>query len=374
MKRKINKKNYKLILITTIFIIFIGMGLGFSYLNTSLSINGVVTVNRPKELLMTKIAEQAVLDNIASKYVTSETGIDFGQISSDTNGKGVYLLSSTKGEENPIYYYRGEVDNNNVKFANFCWKIVRTTDTGGIKLIYNGLPDSNGYCTNTIGEETQIGRSVFNTSEDDNTYVGYMYGTAGSTSYEETHKNDHDSKIKEVIDEWYKDNIISYTEKLEDTVWCNDRSVVTNSDYTGDGTGTTKTMYGAGGRLDLNKTPSLECKNINDRFTVDSANGNGKLTYPVALLTVDEVAYAGGMYYGMNNSKYYLHTGRYYWLLSPHYFQISALESVVISYGNIVHYNNNEDTIGVRPSISLKSGTTISDGDGTSTSPYIISN
>ena len=76
-----------------------------------------------------------VMDNINSTYVNNSTpGIDFSAISSDTNGKGLYTLSSTSNDAYPIMYYRGDVDNN-VLFGGFCWKIVRTTDTGGIKLI-----------------------------------------------------------------------------------------------------------------------------------------------------------------------------------------------------------------------------------------------
>ena len=123
---------------------------------------------------MGTIKEEAVLDNIASTYVTSPTGIDFSQISSDTNGKGLYILSSTVNDQYPIMYYRGAVENNNVKFANFCWKIVRTTESGGIKLIYNGTPDENGQC-NATGEDTSIGTSQFNSKYYDPTYVGYMY-------------------------------------------------------------------------------------------------------------------------------------------------------------------------------------------------------
>ena len=88
--------------------------------------------------LVNLIKQEAVLDNIASTYVTLDTGIDFSQISSDTNGKGLYTLHGTENNLNPIMYYRGDVENNNVKFANFCWKIVRTTETEGVKLIYNG--------------------------------------------------------------------------------------------------------------------------------------------------------------------------------------------------------------------------------------------
>ena len=90
------------------------------------------------------VAEQAILDNTKSEFVSSSSGIDFGLAPSNTNGKGVYTIASTKDYQYPVHYFRGEVTNNNVKFANFCWKIVRTTKTGGVKLVYNGFPNSNG--------------------------------------------------------------------------------------------------------------------------------------------------------------------------------------------------------------------------------------
>lgn len=123
------------------------------------------------------IEKQAVLDNEASEFVTATTGIDFANISSNTNGKGVYTMASTKDDAFPIHYYRGAVTNNNVKFANFCWKIVRTTETGGVKLIYNGVPNSTtGACSNTTGTLTQTGTSAFNDKSSALTDVGYMQG------------------------------------------------------------------------------------------------------------------------------------------------------------------------------------------------------
>ena len=92
------------------------------------------------------IKKQASLDNTSSEFVTSSTGIDFAKAPSDTNGKGVYTIASTADDEYPVHYFRGNVTNNNVKFANFCWKIVRTTETGGVKLVYNGAPNENGGC------------------------------------------------------------------------------------------------------------------------------------------------------------------------------------------------------------------------------------
>ncbi len=81
---------------------------------------------------------------VMKKNVDTDTEINFANASSDTNGKGVYILPGTENDQYPIYYYRGEIDNNNVVFGGFCWQMVRTTETGGIKMIYNGLPDISG--------------------------------------------------------------------------------------------------------------------------------------------------------------------------------------------------------------------------------------
>ena len=201
--------------------------------------------NVPKTLY-TEIAKNAVLDNIQSKFVKSSTGINFGEVSSDTNGKGVYIYSSTKDEEFPVHYYRGDVKNNNVKFAGFCWKIVRTTETGGVKIIYNGTPDENGQCTNTTGVTTQIGTSAFNETHNSTEYVGYMVN------------NTTDSTIKGVIDTWYQTNMTSYTEKLEDTIWCNDRSIAKTEGNI--------TYFGAYDRVFQTYQPSLGCVNDADEF------------------------------------------------------------------------------------------------------------
>ena len=136
-------------------------------------------VNDKYVTLYTMINDQAVMDNIKSDFVSSTTGISFQNSSSSTNGQGVYKRAGTENDEYPILYYRGNVNNNNVIFADFCWKIVRTTDTGGVKLIYNGVP-TNGQCNNT-GTASQLATtSTFNSSYSSPAYNGYMYGTVYS--------------------------------------------------------------------------------------------------------------------------------------------------------------------------------------------------
>jgi hypothetical protein len=329
---------------------------------------------KAKGTLYYQMMNNSHLDNTSSEYVTSDTGIDFSKISSDTNGKGIYELSSTADDAYPIYYYRGEVTDNNVLFANFCWKIVRTTKTGGVKLIYNGSP-SSGQCNNTGTYSQLSSTSKFNSSYNSNAYVGYMYGTAGSSSYAAEHANTNNSTIKTAIDTWYKSNMTDYTDKLEDTVWCDDRSIDTVSGYgTGLGYGTNQTAYNARYRLVTNKTPSLSCTNANDKFTVSSLNANGELTYPVALLTADEIAYAGGKYgSSYSNSTYYLYTGQDFWLLSPYYFNGSKAYMWYVSSSGYLGGYTVHASLGVRPAISLKAGTKFTDGDGTTGDPYVVS-
>lgn len=141
------------------------------------SMNGEVS---KVQTLYKIMADSSTKDNERSQYVSSATGIDFAycpldQSGNSYNGKGVYELSSTSGDKRPIYYYRGNVNNNNVLYANTCWKAVRTTSTGGVKLLYNGRATSNGQCTST--SNFSIGVSSFNQNHYSLADIGYMYGS-----------------------------------------------------------------------------------------------------------------------------------------------------------------------------------------------------
>ena len=315
-------------------------------------------------------------------------------------GENLYNLIKNKADTTtategniPVYYFRGAADkvNNNIIFNNMCWKIIRTTETGGIKIIYNGTP-VNGKCETQTGTSTQIGTSGINVRYSDNTFIGYMYGTAGSDNYEATHANLYDSLIKKYIENWYSKNFDeTTTSKLEDTVFCNDRSTKKydrNTLYNsvmiagaGDlGYGKEETLYAAAHRASeysTNPNPSLVCQNNNDKFTVNSKNGNGKLTNPVGLITLDEVVLAGFNTKYSNEDDYedttnYLNTNKGYWTLSP--VNKNPLEAYVgcVSFGNL-SFSRLDKTLGVRPVVSLASGTLVNlDGEGTTTNPFVV--
>ena len=547
---------------------------------------------------------------VADSSVGLDTNVNFSSRPTDADS-GVYTIASTENDTYPVHYYRGNIDNNNVLFAGFCWKMVRTTSTGGVKLIYNGVYDETNKCNNT-GTASQIGRSEFNSNDVSPADVGYMYGTrytynsyslpsinvlnrySASTNYyygdsitysngsyilqnatqkswsdnystltgyytcrststtcstiyyiagadssyqytlslsdgttdpatqtitlgknitdngnntytltdtvtvkrvdwyknystyknyymckdltsttcdskylitstnnyqitydntfkyiygndviwdgtkytltdtytstsgwltdrttaakkyhytclnttgectdvyyihyfgfntiiyyltlssgkniedakDEMFTNTTDSKMKQTIDTWYKNNMISYTEKLEDTIWCNDRTLYSGSLAGKDvDAGTGSSYFSAYNRTIQMHKPSIECSSESrDGFTVSTnSGGNGKLTYPVGLLTADEIMLAGGS--TADNQNYYLYTGQYYRALSPsQFYSFFAVGFYVGSNGNL-NLPSVSVSHGVRPSVSLAPGTRTSEGDGTVNSPYVI--
>ena len=303
-----------------------------------------------------------------------------------TESQNGYLCSAPD-DYGTSYYFRGNVDNNYVKFAGFYWRILRINGDGSIRMIYAGdadvidaLPNktevlANGY-NDANTDYTQIGTSAYNSSYNDNAYVDYMYGTTGSSSYEETHANINDSTIKTVIDNWYKTNIeeAGYASYISDTLFCNDRSFASNNTETGAGISTTYyRWYNGPWTSGTNKTnPRLMCKEQNDRFTVeDTQMGNGDLTYPVGLLTTDEAALAGG--YSATNSGYYLYTGNNYWTMSPSdFFGSIAYVRFVGSAGTLDSSFSVSASYGVQPVLNLKSGS-LKSGSGTALDPYQLS-
>ena len=288
---------------------------------------------------------------------------DFTKTSIDDGTNGIY---SAKDDLGTSYYFRGNVTNNYVKFANKYWRIIRINGDGTIRMIYAGTnAHVNGY-NDSSANDMSIGSSTFNSSTNDNTYVGYMYGTAGATSYANTHSNTTNSTIKTKLDSWYDTNIVNTgNEKyIADAIYCNDRSV-----SSGTGIGTTETYYAAETRRN-NEQPTLKCANDNDKFTKSTTIGNGKLTKMIGLITSDEVMYAGGTVSSSNN-EYYLYSGKYYWTMTPYLyaFGLTFVGFVYIDGG--FSDNNVTNPNAVRPVVSLKSDA-ISGGSGTAASPFLV--
>ena len=283
---------------------------------------------------------------------------------SDKSDKGLYVMADDYGDS---YYYRGSVSNNYVLFGGYYWRIVRINGDGSIRLLYAGeTPDATG-------DELSIGTSLFNKERTNPGYVGYMYGSVLNSSYEETNANENDSEIKKYLDSWYKQNILDngLSEYIADPGFCNDRSLLS-----GDGVQTNKNTYYSGHeRNEIIYSPILTCPNEeNDLFTTSTSNtGNKSLTYPIGLITNDELVIAGLKRYELNTLNY-LFTGTDYWTMTPNLYNSSTnIAGVYKVYKNGAIYNASTiNPDGVRPVINLKSDVEISGGIGTSKNPFAI--
>ena len=319
------------------------------------------------KLFITEGTEGTVtlLSQLLADKSTVLTRTDYSTVLTNDNTKTLY--TSTE-DSKTVYYFAGNATDNWVKFGknasnqDLYWRIIRTNSDGGVRLLYHG--------TSTTATDAYIGTSTFNSSYNNIAYVSYMYGNLGSVA--NARENTTDSTIKTIIDKWYKDNLnTNYGKYLSTTaVYCNDRSTSDNA------------YFGAYTRLITNKTPSYDCTATEDKFTVDTSTGNGKLTYPIALMTADEVSFAGGLY-GANTPTWYYYnsvngssTGsKFWWLLSPLDSSTSGSSMFIVrgsSNPGRLNYNYVNSNNGVRPALSLKSCAKYSSGDGSAENPYTI--
>ena len=351
--------------------------------------------------------------------MTTLTSTDFAK-GTTASDKGMYKAQDDLGMS---YYFRGAVDNNWVKYGkytkdtyitknkyiyslvescnglNFCeklaskgddmyWRIIRINGDNSIRMIYAGTyaPDTNTKVTMLDGEvyddynaiplKTSAGMSKFNKNSNSAEYVGYMY-TIG-----EQHGTSQSSDIKTYLEDWYANytNLNATGTKITDQIYCNDRTASTSNVSYSTTNYTTLTswnskgtlyFYGANGRISNDNNPMLTCAVDSDRFTVNKINGKGNsaLTYPIGLITIDEVEMAGN---NLNESvqSHYLYTGTQYWTGTPIFFDDS--NSFGFSYGNRYSGADIEIQFGVRSVVSLSSESKLL-GSGTYNDVYIVS-
>ncbi len=275
----------------------------------------------------------------------------------DDTARGLFEAQDDFGTS---YYYRGTVNYNWVKFgkvgnADIWWRIIRFNGNGSIRLIYAGTSTTSSAPAETgIGTQLDSIGTAFN-SYDGAKSVKFMYDGA-------------DNIIKSKLDTWFSSTSnLNQSAQLNhidtETGFCND---------TGSSSSTSTQNYPPYNRLAKAKAPSLKCTSSNDLFTKSGNKGNNKLTYPVGLITADEISYAGGVQ-GKTNNGYYLYTGNYYWTMSPAFYSSSTSSAYVFSMFDKGWFNTSTVNYkhGVRPVINLKSNTMFR-GDGTKEHPYEV--
>lgn len=391
--------------------------------------------------------------NIISSSASLDNSIDFTKNSpiDDTtpNGSGLRILKGTETDTYPIYFYRGNVDNNNLIFSNLCWKIIKTTNTGGIKIIYNGTSNSNtceietgsstvingnfndaidrkasinkiGYMYNDKYETTtwvyeseskyKFGESyiydestqrytLVNTidevqtsdisthhytclsTEDTCEQMKYIFYITGTTYYYVELSNGEDEKIilnnirinannssaKNTLEAWFDKNLSTKINYLEDTVFCNDRSILVLGGW--QNTGNVGTWINFGNKMN-NSNYNLTCPNNEDAFTVLPKNGNGKNFYPIGLITANEIIMAGS--YSGENSNFYLYNKVNSFTMTPLRFTNGFADLYYIGNNGALLGEKSSSNFSLRPVISLNKDVRISSGTGTKTNPYIV--
>ena len=327
------------------------------------------------------------VDIILANNTVQNTEPDFSKTSCkgecDEGNSGLYKAEDDYGE---TYYFRGTIDNNWVSFAGFYWRIIRINGNGTIRMIYNGTTPTQ------TGEETTIKvRTAYNYGSNNNMYVGYMYSSG------QNHGVENSSKIKNEIDSWYEKNILSDEKSVEkidtDTGFCNDRVSYICTSYGNDcpnkggGTGTTTDFYAPWVRVYINKKPSFKCEFQQDNFTIKGAtNGNGALKYPIAMITADEVMFAGATF-SKENKAFYLNNNYHFWTMSPIGYTNQIAGGGYSSYFSAVFYlypngfltfsgTDSTGIPGVRPVINLKSNVKFKAEEegtpGSSSNPYVV--
>ena len=158
----------------------------------------------------------------------------------------------------------------------------------------------------------------------------------------------NDSEIKTTIDTWYENNLLSeYDSYLSKTaIYCNDRTTynyqIKNDMNYGAAMRLTLRASGAdyGGVTSVNDYhPTFKCGGDNkgglwknasdsDKFTSNKQTGakkvgNQQLKYPIALMTADEIVYAGDTISEVNENTYYYKNNQggsaaeFWWTMSP---------------------------------------------------------
>ena len=416
-------------------------------------------------------------DLIACRTNGPDTNVRFTAVSSEegVNGWGVNTLSAHMNDYYPVYYFRGaRFLHNNVIWNGICWKIIRTTDTGGVKMSFAGYPD-NGTCddyqwynyqnssivsspipysnyrytaasvgwmfggyadptspSNISGvsynyrDEVYYGNDVewrdgkyylidvihgsfnnvksqvadghhyvcFSGEDSCQGMVGYIVGYGsemaiyplyGGNKLDDLKNilfaNSYDSVAKSTVDSWFNNRITNKRDELEDTIFCNDRSVVEGVLKSKDENSTTGAIFGPSKRVfekgeDGDYHPSVDCPNQHDAFTVnDTVRGNGDLTYPVGIMTIDEAMLVGiAGYNESSESMTQWFSGMDDWTMSPAAFYGAGSVKVFAWYGEHVYDSYIQAGLNymIRPVVSLKPGIVVSSGNGDGATPYVI--
>lgn len=296
------------------------------------------------------------------------------------------IMAMEPDEYSVSYYYRGNVKNNYVQFANMCWRIVRVMGNGAIKLVLENGDSSSCSASNPLIKSSGSVQLV-------------TYGNSKNSSYK-------GSNAETVINTWATNHLSSYTSYLEDIIWCSDVSSrnpkylstlydnVNHIAYSGvqkfnryvNDEVPRPTFNCPEGESSLVNTTTTNHVNYNETNPgYDNTAVTTGLRSKVGMLTADEMLFAGASIgYSKNNvkaeignQKYYLYSSTVnnyaYYTMTPAAYSSNTPYVYGFSGGYLGLINANSSGAGIRPAIALKYTAKISGGNGTASNPYVIS-
>ena len=353
---------------STVYYVSLTNGFDLSYFNNTYTYgdsytdngDGTYTINSPTTIERKDwYASNSTLKNkYVCKKATNNVCSDLWYTTSTSNTSMQYLkVTSLKYAKD--FEYKIDLDDGTYKYflnddstVSF-WNMADSTNQ-------KSLNNAHYTCFNTTGKCTEISY-IFHLDGEHIYYINIKDGKSVGDAKNEMLYNDNinttNSTIKTGIDAWYENYLLKYSDYLEDTIFCNDRSQ-SNSGTNGwnpNGGSLSTIMYFYGSN-------DLSCPNVTDQFS--TLNSKAKLKYKVGLMSYREME--------LLNNFDARKTGQWYWLGSPTFFSYFAREWYVSTSGNIYSNSVVVGTYGVRMAISLKPGTEYVAGDGSMASPYIV--
>ena len=372
-----------------------------------------LTVKAESGYLYDVLKNEAENNGLAKEY----TGEHHDSFTQEPTKKIYHWYAENDDEGNQV------IEKNNVIFGNFCWQILRTTDTGGVKLIYNGIPNE-GKCNNTSGDTTILSEklNVFENSSRYIAYNGYMYNpesliegetlwwtasngkygnnviyenglyylTDINNKYNKSHKyyclgeescsevyyyHSANARVKltdgrnitQIIDDLRINKVDSPAKEAVETWFQNNlveyQKFIEDTIYCDNREIKDLGPFNPDGSTSNYLTYNSNKESLmcsNELDQFSINNEKAKLKYPVGLPTYSEI--------NILNNKNIRKTGSFYWVLT----HSSDSSTFVVNSSGAFQVSSNNNQTGIRPAISLKSNTKLLEGTGTKDNPYTI--
>ena len=396
----------KKIIVVGICILIINLLLGGNV--KTFSVTSKIYKESNKNLVLDKILNDNELkQEIPHMFNYTSNGMQnsFDKVDPNYITEGLY---SNSDEDGTTYYYRGDIDNNNIVFGAYdedyyvfyykkvteygdgidlyfqsletcqeynsnCsvndkvklaskgdkmhWKIIRVNGDGSLRLIYNGPGFKGDFMPTSFGDEELsgfVGFAPYNFDTSKKESAGYTY-------------NGTDSFIKREVDTWYNNTLGSnnnYDSKVILGRFCNDTSGTVNGE---------SFYFASGNRLeqsDNNFTkdnqPTFICPETTESY-------GGSYNLKAGLITADELAFAGEMDAIAGNSYLNPRFTDMYWTMTPSSYYLSLSDDYRVTmkvFRNSFLTINVDLASSIRPVINIKTDNMSLTGDGTEDNPY----